>query len=674
RLRPEGSAGPMARSLESLENYYAGFGETWERLALIKARFIAGDEELAYDFLREHQGFIYPRSPTPELLDEVAAIKGRIERDIVGHENLERNVKLGTGGIREIEFVVQALQLLHGARNAFLQETSTLKVLPALAELELLRRDEARDLDRAYRFLRRVEHRLQIEAEQQTHTIPDEPRALQKLSRSLGYELPNEFADALHQHTQRVRSIFTRVIGEQPHDSTASGPRLDFFRDQASATKSLAEVAQGRGAFHVAPRTRQIFRKLRPMLLDWLARCADPDATLTQFVRFVEAYGMRSLLFELLVANPRLLELVIKTIDASRYATDALIRRPQLLEEVTRSGMLDENRAVDRHLIALDSRHPSATNLDPVRAYRQAQQLRITIRDVLGLISERDLEAEHTALAEACLTCVHRLLAKDTDLTVIAVGKFGGGELSYGADLDVIFVGENTRTTQELLVEMGRPTANGLIAQLDPRLRPDGEKGTLTVSPDTCAAYYWTRAQLWEIQALTRARSICGPHGEAFVSLAHSVWRTAGKRADLLIQVDAMRERIRRDRSSGNEILDYKTGLGGLVEAEFLVQALQMRSDVWNPSFSGALEMLKQNAILPHDDADMLQRSYNFLRRCDSVLRRMHNKGVATLPSDEENQRLLARRMGTESLASFGDEYRGARETIHDIYVRRFST
>ncbi|HEX8680616.1 MAG TPA: putative nucleotidyltransferase substrate binding domain-containing protein, partial [Chthoniobacterales bacterium] len=193
RLRPEGSAGPVARSLESLENYYSGFGETWERLAFIKARVIAGSPELAYDFLREHQGFIYPRSPTPELLDEVAAIKRRIERDIVGHENLERNVKLGTGGIREIEFVVQALQLLHGARNAFLQETSTLKVLPALAELELLPRIEALDLEQAYRFLRRVEHRLQIEAEQQTHTIPEEPEALSKLVRSLGFATEEKF-------------------------------------------------------------------------------------------------------------------------------------------------------------------------------------------------------------------------------------------------------------------------------------------------------------------------------------------------------------------------------------------------------------------------------------------------------------------------------------------------
>src|SRR5216117_586651 len=155
RLRPEGSAGPLARSLESMENYYGGFGETWERLALIKVRGIAGSRELAYEFLRQHQPFIYPKSATPDLLDEIANIKRRIERDVVGPDKLERDVKLGPGGIRDIEFIVQTLQLMHGARHAFLQETSTLKVLPVLADLELLPHEEARALEAAYRFLRR---------------------------------------------------------------------------------------------------------------------------------------------------------------------------------------------------------------------------------------------------------------------------------------------------------------------------------------------------------------------------------------------------------------------------------------------------------------------------------------------------------------------------------------
>ncbi|MEP6822710.1 MAG: hypothetical protein ABI946_10220, partial [Chthoniobacterales bacterium] len=480
RLRPEGSAGPIVRSLASLEHYYTGFGETWERLALIKARGIGGDEELAYDFLREHQPFIYPKTPTPELLDEIAAIKRRIERDIVGHDDLKWNVKLGIGGIREIEFVVQALQLLHGARHAFLQETSTLKALPALAELELLPRQEAIDLERAYRFLRRTEHRLQIEGEQQTHTVPDEPEALGLLSRSLGFADAPAFLKTLHEHTERVRAVFVRVVSERPQDKEPGGDRYGMFRDPLSAQKAVETLAEGRRGSHVAPRTRQIFRKLRPMILDEMERAIDADATLIQLVRFVEAYGMRSLLFELLVANPRLLELVIKTFDASRHATDLLIRRPQLLEDVTAHGVLDRSVSVERHLAALRASAANATHLDPVRSYRQLQSLRILVRDALGIIDLSTLHREHSALAEACMIFVHQLLARGSDLTIIGLGKFGGRDLSYGADLDVLFVGESTRAAQEILVEMGRATAEGSIATLDARLRPDGEKGVLT--------------------------------------------------------------------------------------------------------------------------------------------------------------------------------------------------
>jgi glutamine synthetase adenylyltransferase len=183
-----------------------------------------------------------------------------------------------------------------------------------------------------------------------------------------------------------VRAIFSRIIAERPQDKDAGALRLDMFRDQASAAKAIEQLGQGRGSFHVAPRTRQIFRKLRPMLLEQLGDAVDPDQTLTQFLRFVEAYGMRSLLFELLVANPRLLELLVKTFDASRHATDLLIRRPQLLEEVTRPGMLDRSVSVERHLTALRATGATAGKLDTARAYRQAQSLRILLRDILGAV------------------------------------------------------------------------------------------------------------------------------------------------------------------------------------------------------------------------------------------------------------------------------------------------
>src|SRR5213596_807423 len=337
RLRPEGSAGPLARSLDSMENYYAGFGETWERLALIKARGIAGSRELAYEFLRQHQPFIYPRSTSPDLLDEIASIKHRIERDIVGTEKLEREVKLGRGGIRDIEFIVQTLQLIHGARNPFLQEPSMLKALRALRELDLLPSNEVLALDNTYRFLRRVEHRLQIEAEQQTHVVPRDAEALRHLALSLRFSSSEDFTAALHERMRAVGPIFQRIIAKTPATRTEAphGTDLEIFHDQKRAAKAFSDLAQGATGFHTAPRTRQIFGKLRPLLIGWLTKTADPDATLNQFVRFVEDYGLRSLFFELLVENPRLLELFMKTLDASRFAGELLIRRPQLLEDIT---------------------------------------------------------------------------------------------------------------------------------------------------------------------------------------------------------------------------------------------------------------------------------------------------------------------------------------------------
>jgi glutamate-ammonia-ligase adenylyltransferase len=669
RLRPEGAAGPLARSLESMENYYAGFGETWERLALIKARGVCGNRELAYEFLRQHQPFIYPRVPTPDLLQEVAGIKRRIERDVVGFENIDRNVKLGAGGIREIEFVVQALQLLHGARHAFLQETSTLKALPVLAQLELIPDQEAYTLETAYHFLRRVEHRLQIEAEQQTHTIPENSEGLHRLVWSLGFSTTGDFNATLRRHMDRVRTIFQRII-ETPATPSESDESLQIFRDEKSALRSLGDLAKGSGGSHVAVRTRQVLRKLRPLLFRWLRVAADPDVTLNQFVRFVEAYGLRSMLFELLVSNPKLLELLVKTFDASRFAGDLLIRRPQLLEDITRRGMLDRNMSVADHLKQLEALKIKVNALDPIRVYRQTQLLRILLRDVLGLAELNSLLAEHSSLAEACLTFLNRLHGNEDGLTIVALGKFGGNELGYGADLDVLFIGDDIRAAQNLTVTMAQPTAEGTIGTLDARLRPDGEKGNLTCSIAAYQNYYETRAQLWEVQALTRARPITGPNQNLFMDLAQRVWRHVAQRGDLLAQIEGMLRRIRQERGSTADLLDFKTGTGGIIEAEFLIQALQWRAGVWNPQTMGALEQLTTQGLLHKEEGALMKKHYEYLRSIESVLRRWENKSVSILPSDGAEQEKLAKRMGVDGLDAFGQRYREARETIHAISSR----
>jgi len=672
RLRPEGSAGPLVRSLESTENYYAGFGETWERLALIKARGICGSRELAYEFLRQHQSFVYPRSPTPDLLDEIANIKRRIERDVVGADKLERDVKLGRGGIREIEFVVQTLQFIHGARHTFLQEPSTLKALQGLAQLELIPRNEVTDLDQAYRFLRRVEHHLQIEAEQQIHTVPQEPGALRCLGLSLGFSSSEQFTAALKEQMRTVRSVFQRVISGTPAESITLD--LKIFRDEARATRALGDLARGSASFRVvAPRTRQIFRKLRPLLLTWLARAADSDMTLNQFVRFVEAYGLRSLLFELLVTNPKLLELLVQTFDASRVAGDLLIRRPQLLEEITRDETFARSTSAAGHLRRLTSLGASATALDPIREYRQAQLLRIILRDVVGLADPATVFAELSLLAEACLLFVNNLIGGE-NLTIIALGKFGGGEINYGADLDVLFVGEDVRAAQNLIVAMAQPSPEGNIATLDARLRPDGEKGPLVCSLAAYKSYYEQRAQLWEIHALTRARPISGPLQHAYIDVVQKNWRDVGRHSDLFEKIDNMLERIRRERGSGSDFLDFKTGAGGMIEAEFLVQALQMQAGIWNPNWNEALRELRERDLLSAAEVANTTRSYDCLRRCETALRRWENKSVSMLPADPSEQRKLARRLGYQDGDTFTKEYVDVREVIHALYNRRMKS
>ena len=667
RLRPEGSAGPLARSLESMENYYAGFGETWERIALIKARGIAGDRELAYEFLRQHQPFIYPRSPTPDLLDEIAKIKRRIEHDVIRSDTLERDVKLGRGGIREIEFVVQTLQFIHGGRHIFLRETSTLDALRGLSRLELIPRKEVVDLDRAYRFLRQVEHRLQIEAEQQIHTIPCEPTALNKLARSLGFDSTNDFTAALNKTMQNVRTIFDRVILSAPTEGAL--PDLKLFKDEKSAARSLADLLKPTSASHVAPRTKQVFAKLRPALLDQMAKTADPDATLNQFVRFVEAYGLRGLLFELLASNPTLLELVIKTLDASRFAGDLLIRRPQLLEEITRDKSFNQPRSIAEHFARLESFGSSPTNLDPIRAYRQRQLLRIIMRDVLGVADAPIIFAELSDLAEACLRFTNGLLGGE-GLTIIALGKFGGREINYGADLDLLFVGKDTRAAQNLVTAVAQPSSEGTIAAVDARLRPDGDKGPLVAPLAACKSYYRERAQLWEIHALTRARPLSGPLKDDYINIAQRIWGEVGRQSDLFAKIDNMLERIRRERGSGSEFRDFKTGSGGMIEAEFLVQALQMRSGIWEPNWQRALTRLRESDVISDPDASSAAQSYELLRRAEMALRRFENKNISTLPAAPEEQKKLAKRVGYEDVDLFPNEYRAARETIHALYQR----
>ena len=355
RLRPEGDSGPLSRSLEGYENYYAQWGQTWERMMLIKARGVAGDGSLAAEFLEMVQPFRYPRSVGGGVLREVAAMKDRIENEVVREGELERNVKLGRGGIREIEFIAQAFQVLHGGRQPFLQGAQTLPTLQKLVQYELLSAADAQTLEKAYTFLRDVEHRLQMEDNQQTHTIPTNLPAQERLARTMGFAKLKKFQAAHQENSQAVRQIFERLLKTEKAAPTA-GPAFPTqfegarpawdqflaglnFRDIEKAFQVLREFVEGPGYVHVSPRTSELARQLLPRLF---ARCvpdgaagspgrlSDPDRVVTRLDAFISAYGARATLFELWNRNPSIFELLLQLFDRSEFLAELAIRTPDL--------------------------------------------------------------------------------------------------------------------------------------------------------------------------------------------------------------------------------------------------------------------------------------------------------------------------------------------------------
>ena len=671
RLRPEGGNGPLVRSLASMENYYAGYGETWERMALIKARGVAGDNELLYEFNQRLQPFIFPRIVSVDLLDEIAAVKARIERDVVGPAELHRNVKLGYGGIREIEFILQTLQLLHGAKNAFLQERNSLKTLVTLEQLNILPPNEVRLLRDAYIFLRTVEHRLQIQNEQQTHTLPARREAWIGIARTLGYEQVDTFAEVLRSHTSAVRSVFDRLLKSSETRTKESSSRdLSAFRDPERAVRGLTALREGPSAVHVAPRTRRLFAKLEPELLAWCARVAEPDAALNRLVRFVDAYGTRGLLFETMLANPKLLELLVRLFDASAIFSDVVIRRPQLIEEITRGKTLGLSISKEQFLEDLRRNEEKLEPLAWVRIYRSGAVVRILLRDILGMASPEELQLEMTNLAEACLTYCCLQLASPDQISVLALGKFGGYELLYGADLDLVFIGNDVSAGEQLIQAMGAKTAEGAVFPLDGRLRPDGEKGVLVTPLAAYREYFDNRAHFWEAQALTRARAVYGPEAPTLNALVGEIWTRWSRRADLKSEIRKMYRRIVKERAKGDDLQHFKTGKGGLIGIEFLVQYLQMKHQVRETNTLRAVEKL--TGILDPDEGVLLRTTYGFLRRIESVLRRVSNSSISQLPSAGDDLRVLAIRMGFANQEEFLDRYTAQRRQVETIIEKHF--
>jgi len=716
RLRPEGDAGPLVRSLPGYENYYAQWGQTWERMMLIKARGVAGSETLAGEFLEMVQPFRYPRSLSEGVVREIAAMKDRTENEIVKTGEIDRNVKLGRGGIREIEFIAQTLQLLHGGRIPFLQSRQTLSALQKLVEYHLLRRDEVDNLQKAYLFLRDVEHRLQMENNLQTHTIPTQAKARERLARLMGYKTATAFEKARAEHARNVRTSFDRLLRPEQTETNVTSPFPrefhgresewhDFlarhaFKDPAKSLRLLTEFVQGPGYVHVSRRTIDLAFQLLPRLFNLCLNPAagrtpskqtvlsDPDRVVARLDSFVSAYGTRAMLFEMWAANPSVFEMMLLLFDRSEFLAERAIRTPDLVEELMLSGRLRRRKDAAETLAELRHGKNDPDQKLWVRKYHEAELMRIGLREIIGLADLGQHEEELSSLAEACLQYAAEIVTrkrrqKSPPFVVIGLGKLGGRELNYGSDLDLTFVAaDGTRDLpklQQAAVEiidlLSAPTELGAAFRVDARLRPDGEKGLLVNTLSAYDDYYHHRGQLWELQALSRARAVAGnlELGAQFEKLVTKLTNLKNRRDNWKLEIARMRMRIEKERTpAGQDALAIKTGTGGLMDAEFIAQAASLENGWREPNTMRALEHTRDQHVLSTTDANRLIDNYRALRRIEAILRRWSYEGETVLPTDPAPFYRVSVRCGSNSPEEFRSAVAGYRKAIREVYTKFF--
>ncbi|MCL5098103.1 MAG: hypothetical protein M1608_11370, partial [Candidatus Omnitrophica bacterium] len=632
--------------------------------------------------------------------------------------------KLGRGGIREIEFMVQSLRLPAAGRLPFLQESQTLPVLEKLVQYNLLQADEGAVLEQAYCFLRELEHRLQMEADLQTHTIPNEARARARLGALMGYAGRLEFETALRAHTDRVRQVYDKLLKVD-----APLPKRDLpaefdegrdewkkllancsFREPDKALRLLEALVHGPGYVHVSARTMELGWELLPRLLGLCPKkdvpvgdrlpsavLSDPDRVLARLDSYVAAYGARSTLYELWAEKPSLFELLLMLFDRSEFLAEIAIRVPDLLDDLELSGRLRRTKKAEETL--KDLRH-GLHDQDQrlwIRRYHQAEFMRIGLRDILGWADFEQNLVELTALADACLQYALEVVLRErkrstAPFVVIGLGKLGGAELTYGSDIDLLFVADNRvkdlASLQELAVKamdlLSSPTELGVAFPTDARLRPDGSKGLLVNTLKAYEEYYRHRAKLWEIQTLTRNRPIAGNLnlGQRFQEMAATLTNFGRPSLPLAAytpnwkqEIARMRQRIEKERvPAGKESLAFKTGAGGLVDAEFIAQTLCLAHGWQQPNTLLALEKARSTQAISPADADSLISNYRALRRIEGILRRWSYVGETELPDDPAPLYRVAVRCGFSNAAAFMRTVAEHRSAIRQVYNRVMTT
>ena len=680
RLRPEGRSGAICNSLAAAERYYETFGRTWERQALLRARPIAGDLALGDEFLGIVAPFVFPRSLGPEAIDDVLSLR-RLFRAKTSNGGFD--VKLGAGGIRDVELVAQLLQLLNAGKRPELRERATLRALHKLTMAGLLSDREQRTLSEAYHFLRRVEHRLQLEQGGQTHALPADPTGYACIARRLGFAGGPDFTEALEQHRAAVTAI-SNTLGEPASAPPAIVMRLlDPARARADIEADL--VAAG---FSDAPASADALELVQSRMPSaWLAEILaspDPDRALHHFSELAQHGSLG--LFTLLRDHPQLLRMLAGLFGTSDRLSRHLISHPALWEPLVsglgepRPAALTWQTALPARLVGLGEEEA----LREMRRYQSEEVLRIGIHDVVGNLGANEVSQQLTALGEACLGAAVRQVAQrlgerfgtpDAGLAVLAFGSFGARETRYGSDLDLVFLFSNPGTTsggmdhqewfarlaQRLINALGALMDEGRLYDVDTRLRPSGEQGLLVTSYAAFDRYHHEEAAPWERVALLRARPVFvadfgAAAGAAQIGplLDEATYERPLDLEALRAELLRMRARIEAERvpaqAEGGTGVHLRFSPGGLTDLEFLAAFEQLRRGTtarfWRtPAPKEALAIFAREAR--SGDGAVLLEDHHFLQRASLRLRLLRDLPDDHLPESDVPR--LARSLGMEA-------------------------
>ncbi len=742
-LRPGGSSGPLTQSLAGAELYYEAQGREWERAAMIKASPVAGDEATGRAFMEMITPFVYRKYLDFTAIEEIKAMKEKIDLSMkgqgLGAGDEGFNVKLGRGGIREIEFFAQTLELIYGGRDPELRKRSTISALEALAAKGRISKAHARTLTSAYEFLRNLEHRLQIIECRQTHTIGRGEKEQLRIARMMGYRETRTFLHELRRVTSSVQDVYgslfyeesdgekidTKVLAlfspETSEDEQRSLLREMGFRDEAAALGKIELMRKGpAGLRRTGARARAIFERAAPFLLSKILASPDPDMALANLEGFISRAGARSTQYALLLKNPGVAEKLIFIFGTSEFLSRGVTERPEDIDlllsgDIARPLKTEEETRNEFRKEVLVAGEGLEARLDAMRRVRNSEVLRIGLNHMAGALDTAGVSDQMTRLAEAALDTAITLARDEVvkkipeppgaSFAVIGLGKLGSGELTFGSDLDIIFIYDtrhpgNTRSappvdplvmdffvrlSQRVISALTIKTREGSLFSVDTRLRPSGSSGPLVVSRGTFITYHRQKTALWERQAFIRARCVAGDRAlgaealEEVKEIIFSKSLTPEEARDLI----RIRKRMEDEIAPENKRrYNFKTGRGGLTDIEFLVQALELRWGKDNPALRepatlAALHALTEAGHMDQKESAFLEKAYAFIRRIEMAERITRDRPETFLPKDKDSASPLARSLGykgSDPGAGLLRDYEKTRTRVREIFKKTLNT